>query len=424
MRNLIKFSYIFAFGLALFYCSNAEAAALNSRILNNVTDQFHNQTASWGGVISGYATTLFWAFGTISLVWTGAMLILRKSDIGEFFAEFVRFIMFFGFFLWLLRNAAAIGTAIINSMIQIGAKASHTNVTNPSSIMDIGFDIFQKVMDQTSIWSPAESVIGATLAGIVLISLALIAANMTIMLCSAWMLLYAGIFFLGFGGSRWTSDIAINYYKTVLGIAVSLMSMVLMVGIAQSIINDYYSHMGAGVNVGELATIMIVAIILLLLVNRVPGLISGVLTGTSHHSSGIAAFGAGAAVGASTVALAAAATSGSMASAGARNIGGTGQALKAAYLTAQSKPNNENLGGLASVMGNTKSVVTEIGKGAGKAVKQSIGNAVSDFNEASSKTFPGRAAQAIKESSMPNSIGKGKPTSEAEEIAAFVNKKS
>ncbi|MGS0066676.1 type IV secretion system protein, partial [Escherichia coli] len=35
----------------------------------------------------------------------------------------------------------------------------------------------------------------------------------------AWILLYAGVFFLGFGGSRWTSDMAINYYKTVLGLA-------------------------------------------------------------------------------------------------------------------------------------------------------------------------------------------------------------
>ena len=32
-----------------------------------------------------------------------------------------------------------------------------------------------------------------------------------------WILAYAGIFFLGFGGSRSTSEMAINYYKTVRG---------------------------------------------------------------------------------------------------------------------------------------------------------------------------------------------------------------
>ena len=29
---------------------------------------------------------------------------LRKADLAEFFAEFCRFILFFGFYLWLLRN--------------------------------------------------------------------------------------------------------------------------------------------------------------------------------------------------------------------------------------------------------------------------------------------------------------------------------
>jgi type IV secretion system protein VirB6/type IV secretion system protein TrbL len=39
---------------------------------------------------------------------------------------------------------------------------------------------------------------------------------MLLLLASGWVLAYGGVFFLGFGGSRWTSDLAINYYKTVL----------------------------------------------------------------------------------------------------------------------------------------------------------------------------------------------------------------
>jgi type IV secretion system protein TrbL len=49
------------------------------------------------------AMFLFWTLGTISLVFTFGFMALRKADIGEFFAEFIRFILFFGFFLWLLR---------------------------------------------------------------------------------------------------------------------------------------------------------------------------------------------------------------------------------------------------------------------------------------------------------------------------------
>ena len=58
---------------------------------------------------------------------------------------------------------------------------------------------------------------GIIMAAVILIILALISINMVILLVSGWILAYAGIFFLGFGGSRWTSEIAINYYRPYWG---------------------------------------------------------------------------------------------------------------------------------------------------------------------------------------------------------------
>jgi P-type conjugative transfer protein TrbL len=373
-----------------------------------------------------YATWLFWALGAISLVWTGGALVLKRADIGEFFAEFIRFCVFFGFYLWLLQNAAAIGTAIINSMIQIGANASQTGASNPSAVMDIGFQIFYKVMQQMSVWSPVVSIIGGLLAAIILVCIALIAANMTIMLCSAWILLYGGIFFLGFGGSRWTSEIAIHYYKTLIGVGASLMAMVLMIGIAQSVVTTYYNDMSTGIQVNELATLMVVALILLALIHRVPHLIAGVITGAAFGHSGIGAFSAGAAVGAASMAAATAMTTHSLASAGAKNVSGGGQAMKAAFQSAQqnmatnsagSNGSGSSGGGLASSMGTAKSFVADMGKsltkGAGHAIKQSVG---------ANDSFMGKVAGHIKSelsdnpSPLPNSIGGN------DEIAAFVNK--
>jgi hypothetical protein len=54
---------------------------------------------------------------------------------------------------------------------------------------------------------------------------------MRLLLCAAWIVLYAGLIFLGFGGCRWTSDMTINYYRTVLGVGVSLMTMQLIIRI-------------------------------------------------------------------------------------------------------------------------------------------------------------------------------------------------
>jgi type IV secretion system protein VirB6/type IV secretion system protein TrbL len=76
--------------------------------------------------------------------------------------------------------------------------------------VDIGCEIFYKVLDQSIVWEPVDSMAGILMAAIILIVLALISINMAILLVSSWILAYAGIFFLGFGGSRWTSEIAIG----------------------------------------------------------------------------------------------------------------------------------------------------------------------------------------------------------------------
>jgi type IV secretion system protein TrbL len=406
--------------------SPALAAVSSGNILSNVTDQFRSQASSWGAIITGYATWLFWTLGMISLVWTGGTLILKKADIGEFFAEFIRFILFFGFFLWLLRNAADIGAAIIHSMMMIGSTASRTVIADPSAIMDIGFQIFHTVMEQTTILSPTDSIVGALLAIIILICIALIAANMTILLCSAWILLYAGIFFLGFGGSRWTSDIAINYYKTLFSIAVSLMVMILMIGIAQSIITTYYQQMGPGIEVTGIATVMLVALILLLLVHRVPGLITGIISGSSVGHGGIGSMGAGTALGAAGVA---ALTGGAIAASAARNIGGAGQAMVASYKSAQQSMASQNAnpqqsstmsGGLAEAMGS-KSFAGEMAKSLAGGMSGAMKQSAASMNSATKDTFFGKVASHIQsdmatKESMPNSMGG------ADEVADFVNK--
>jgi len=399
--------------LVVFHMSPALAAPTNG-ILNDVTQQFQTQTATWAGTMTGYATWLFWTLGTISLAWTGGTMILRRADVGEFFAEFIRFILFFGFFLWLLRNAPAIGTAILNSFITMGASGSQTGVSNPSAVMDIGFQIFHKVMEQTTIWSPVDSFIGAVLAGIVLVSVALIAANMTILLCAAWILLYGGIFFLGFGGARWTSEIAIHYYKSLIGIGASLMAMILMIGIAQNIITNYYNQMSAGIQINQIAAIMVVAIILMLLVHRVPGLITGVLTGASVGHSGIATFGHSSALSTIGMATTAGAISGAMVAASARHAIGGGFALQAAMQSAQQSIGNGNntnssqagspVSKLAAAMDNGPRLLAHMGKslmhGIGKEFKETQNSAVESLKK---DTFGGKVAGHIK-NNMANAL--------------------
>ena len=322
---------LFVVGL-VFFAHDAQAAVNSAGVFDNVLAKYQAAASGWAGVISSRANWLFWTLVVISMVWTFGIMALRKADIGEFFAEFVRFTIFTGFFWWILTNGPNFASSIYDSLRQIASSASGLgNALSPSSVVDVGFEIFYKVMDQSSMWSPVDSMTGILMALAILVVLALVGVNMLLLLTSGWILAYAGIFFLGFGGSRWTSDMAINYYKTVLGVAAQLMTMVLLVGIGKTFLDDYYGQLSAGINIKEMGVMLVVVIILLALVNKVPGLISGVITGASMGESGIGNFGAGAAVGAMGMAAAAAATGGAMIAAGAASAGGGAQALMAAF---------------------------------------------------------------------------------------------
>lgn len=315
---------------------NTFADITNAGLLDNVLDKYSVKAAGWASYIKDRATWLYWTLVVISMVWTFGFMALRKADISELFAEFIRFTITTGFFWWLLINGPNFAKDIIDSMRQLAGTASGAGPgLSPSGIVDVGFDILGQVLNKTTVWQPLDSLIGIIIALVILVILALVAVNMLLLLISGWILAYGGIFYLGFGGSRWTSDIAINYFKTVLGIAMQLFCMVLLVGIGKSILDEYYNNMSGGLKLGEMAVILIVSVVLLLLVNKIPPLISGVINGAGVGDSGIGSFGAGAALGAAGAAAAAAAYGGGLIASGAAQAAGGAQALMSAISKAQ-----------------------------------------------------------------------------------------
>lgn len=303
----------------------------NAGILDNVLQRYQTAASGWAGAITNAASWLFWTLTVISMVWTFGMLALRKADLGEFFAEFVRFTIFTGFFWWLLTNGPNFATDIYASLRQLGGQAAGLGTgLSPSGIVDVGIEIFFKVVDQSSIWSPVDSNIGLIIATCIMGTLTLVGLNMLLLLAASWFLAFAGVFFLGFGGSRWTSDIAINYYKSVLGVAAQLFAMVLIVGIGKTFLDDYYGRMSEGVNFKEMGVMFVVSLVLLGLVSKVPPYLAGIISGAAVGGGGIGSFGAGTLIGAAGAAGAAIASGGATIAAGAAAAAGGASAVMAA----------------------------------------------------------------------------------------------
>lgn len=383
----------------------AHAELTSGGVLNTVLEKYKEAAAAWSSTIQEKATWLFMTLTAISMVWTFSQLLFHRSSLAELFGELIRFMMFTGFFLWLLRNGPQMATDIIDSFKKIGGEASRQGSISPSSLVDIGFKIFDKACEESSMWSPVVSAGCLITAGIILVILALIGINMLLMLCSAWVLAYAGVFFLGFGGSKWTSDMAINYFKTVLGVGASLMTMILLVGIGTNLINEYFNQMSADQKLQELAVLLIASITLLLLVDKLPSMVAGIITGASIGSSGGGSFGAGAAVGAAMTAGSAAMGTGKIV-AGAASMAGRATMAGAANIVGLASAFGNAKSGLSAAMGNRSPSAADIGKAmaggaasmAGKAMSNAMGNIKQGFSERVQNSMGGKLADSIKNS--------------------------
>lgn len=357
----------------------------------------------------------------MGFVWQLSQAYFQRPDFGGIIGETIRYITFCGFFLWLLRNGPSLAQNIIESFIQIGNEATTQPGLKPSGIVDIGFQIYDTAQKNLEWSGTSIAAFGISLA--VLIIFALIGINMLLQLCSAWVLAYAGVIFLGFGGSYWTKDMAINYFRTVLGVGASLMTMTLLIGIGMNIANDTVAQLttSGAQNLTEMAALLITAITLFLLVDKLPSLVAGIINGASIGSAGIGAFGAGAAVGAALTAkeystslikqsaslMAGAAKAGA---AGALGAAGGVAAYKAARnsligeqadIASKMQAHREEAGlppesGFAKPPSAT-AVIGRMGQASYAMAKQSLKNTVADAAGAVSQTAGGKLADKFKE---------------------------
>ena len=255
-------------------------------VVDTILGKYQNAGQAWVGALKNAATSMFWILATISLSWTCISMAIKRAEMGEFFAELCRFILFTGLFFWLLTNGPEFANDIINSLRTVGGDAAGTGKSiYPGDLITLSMQVFQNTLQHVNFLQPESIVAPIIIALIILIVCALIAVNMILLLCAAWVVVYAGLIFLGFGGCRWTSDMAINYYRTVLGVGVSLMTMQLIIGIGVKFLQDLVASTGQNLDAGALAIIMVASIILLVIAHRLPQMVAGMVVGGGHNGA-------------------------------------------------------------------------------------------------------------------------------------------
>jgi len=247
-------------------------------VVDDLLGKYKSAGKAWEATIEHAATNLFWSLAMISLGWTCISMALKQADLTEIVAELCRYIMFTGLFFWLLTNGSAFANDIIQSLSQVGSNAGGQGLT-PGDIVNLAMQVFQQTLQNVNWLQPESIVAPVIIAVLILVVCALVACNMILLLCAAWIVLYAGLIFLGFGGCRWTSDMAINYYRTVLGVGVSLMTMKLIIAIGVRYLHDLVASTSQTLNPSQLGILLCAVIILAVISHRLPHIVAGMVVG-------------------------------------------------------------------------------------------------------------------------------------------------
>lgn len=238
----------------------------------------------------------------------------------DIIASFVRLLIFASFMLAMVVYYKDWANMVISGLSDI-AKELGADASSPSEIFGVGLSLALTIFDEVSAWEPINSVVFMIYALVIVVLFSLIAAQVLLVKCEAYIVLNAGAILLGFGGSSITKNYAINFLRYSLSVAVKLFVMQLLVLLGKNFIDEFNVSSS---EYKELAVIIGLAIVLVALVNSIPDIVSGIING-SHVSTGSAITGA-----ATAVATGAMAAMSAMKSAGMGAVQGA-SAMKGAY---------------------------------------------------------------------------------------------
>jgi len=332
------------------------SAAMAQNVIDQIVGGFQSASAGWEAPLQTMAQGTFGILAMIQFCWGMAKLTVRRADFSEFTAELVNQIMFLGLFFWLLTTTTTWGPLIIKSFRQAGATASGTAVLSPGDVFNAGVSIAQTVLSQMSIWSPAASA-GLMLAAIVIIVVfALMCAEMVIALVRSFFITTAGVLFMAFGGTMWSSEIAIAVVRKVLSVGAGLFTLQLILSIGTNFIQQWVAQFQDVTAISVLTEIGS-AVVLLAVSWVIPNDIAS-LIGAGAFAHGGALWGAAAATAGGAVAVGSGALRVATGIAGAGTAAGSAARLAGAQMSrraALSTAPSSTAGRLAFLTGRTVS---------------------------------------------------------------------
>ena len=223
---------------------------MNSTILNDIVRDYESVSTAWFSALGPIANKIFWILVAIQLTWSAIWWVLDREDGLAVVSSLLRQVVAIGFFYALLLNGGTWIPAIIKSFSQAGAAAASITDLSPTAVFDQGLALANKILNSTADLGLLEGFFASLIAGItalvVVIAFAIIAAQLLVALVESFIVIGAGVLFLGFAGSRWTKFFTERYLSYVASIGVKLFVLYLIMGVGMGIAARWMAVLGRG----------------------------------------------------------------------------------------------------------------------------------------------------------------------------------
>lgn len=255
--------------------------SIDGGLLDQVTQEFLNALRKDASIIQEAAKSLFYYLAVIQLTLSTMWMTLAGESLERMTSKLIQLCFTFGFLYGLIQYGGTWIPALMNGFIEIGQKAGVQSL-DPSSILSQGLSIVGGIIKGFFNWGllahPFVSIMGATVSVVIIFIYAFIAAELTIMLVKAYIIVALSSLFFAFGATDYTQAMTKNYFNAAIGLGLKLMTLYLLLGVGQNIGASWAEMTAKAANehlLMPMFLIMAAAIVYYLIIKNIPAFIAG-----------------------------------------------------------------------------------------------------------------------------------------------------
>jgi type IV secretion system protein TrbL len=159
----------------------------------------------------------------LEVCFLGIKAALNRDQLPDIIKQFVMLLLMAGFFLAVINNYREWTWNLIDGLKQIGVELSSGQYASDSPFIT-GMKLVKLILDKLSVWSPGNSIALLIAALVVIVCFALISAQVVFVKCEAMIAMMASLILVGFGGSSFLKEYAVNALRYALSVPSSSLS--------------------------------------------------------------------------------------------------------------------------------------------------------------------------------------------------------